>query len=363
MTQSGFRVSLESLKGFVKELFVKVGMPSEDAETEAKVLVWANLRGVDSHGVQLIPWYVQAVDIGHMNPRPKIKILKETPATLLIDADHAFGPVVTTFVMKQVMEKARKVGIGWAYIRDTNHQGAMGYYALMAAEQGLAGISSVCSRPNTAPYGAKAVGVSNNPIAIAVPAKHHPPLILDMATSVAAQARLTLAKEKGDPIPEGWVLDEEGNPITDPTKAAIMLPFGGFKGSGLSLMTECLISLMVDNPKLEPHLGPDVKPFRIGPLAGNEERIRQHIQNSLVAAIDIGTFTDVETYKEHIDTLIDRLKALPKAKGFSEIFLPGEPEDRTAEDRLKNGIPLPENTVRNLKSIAEQFGIEFPKGM
>jgi len=364
MSQSEIRVvPWEPLQEFAKEVFVQAGMPPEDAETEASVMVWANRRGVDSHGLQLLPWYVEAVDIGHMKVKPNIQIEKETPATLLIDADHAFGAVVTTFAMKKVIEKAKSVGIGWASIRKTNHQGAMGYYPLMAAEQGMAGIAWVCSSTNMVPWGARFPGVSNNPIAISVPAKRHRPLVLDMATSVAAAAKLFVAKDKGIPIPEGWVLDKDGNPTTDPWQAAVLMPVGGPKGSGLSIVLECLTSIMVDFPKLEPVLQGKEKSFGLGSVIGNPDRIRRHIQNSTVVAIDIGAFTDVEGYKEHIDNLIDGLKALPKAAGFSEIFVPGEPEWRTYDERSRSGIPLPEKTFQNLQSVAEKFNIKLPAGL
>lgn len=363
MAESEGRVAWAPLKEFTKEIFVRLGMPQEDAETEAKVLIWANLRGVDSHGVQLIPRYVEAIDLGYMKVKPNIKIEKETPATMLIDADYALGPVVTVFAMNRVMEKAKEVGIGWAFIRNTNHQGAMGYYPQIAAENDMAGIAWVCSLANMAPYGAKSAGTSNNPIAIAVPARRHRPLILDMATSVAAGAKLFVARDKGISIPQDWALDENGNPTTDPTKANILLPIGGAKGSGLSIMLECLTSVMVDNPKLEPVLQGKEESFRLSITVGKKERIRRHIQNSVVAAIDIGTFTDVESYKEHIDNLIGGLKALPKAEGFNEIFVPGEPEWRAYDERSKSGIPLPEKTARNLRSIEQRFNIGLPAGL
>jgi len=362
------RVAWQPLKEFTKEVFIQLGMPPEDAETEATVLIWANLRGVDSHGVLLIPIYVEWVEKEVMNPRPNIRVLKETPATLFVEADRAFGPVVTIFTMNRVIEKAKEAGVCWAAIRNTTHQGAMGYYALMAAEKGMAGLTFVCNPPNMAPYGAKTVGIHNSPIAISVPAKRHHPLILDMATSVVAAGKITLALDKGVPIPVGWATDKDGKPTTDPKQAAVLLPFGGFKGSGLSIMFECLSSIMMGNPLLEPALfgqevgapSPGKKSKVIGERTGLHIR---HIQNSVVAAVDISTFTDVEGYKEHIDNLIDGLKALPKAEGFSEIFVPGEPENRNFDDRSRNGIPLPEGTVRNLRNVAERFGIKLPPGL
>jgi LDH2 family malate/lactate/ureidoglycolate dehydrogenase len=340
----------ESLKEFTREVFVRVGLPPEDAEIEAEVLIWANLRGVDSHGVLRIPLYLEWVSAGTMNIRPNIQVLQETPATILIDADRAFGPVVTTMAMRRVMEKAKKVGIGWGLIRDTTHQGAMGYYSLMAAKQDMAGIAIVCGAPNMAPVGARAVGVANSPIAIAVPGRRHSAMILDMATSVAAGGKISLARDKGVPIPEGWALDKDGNPTTDPNLVKVYLPFSGPKGSGLALMFECLSSLMVGSPALEP-------------VMTGKPNVPRGVQNGIVAAIDIGTFADVEAYKEQVDNLIDALKALPKAEGSDEILVPGEPEDRVYQDRIKQGIPLPEGTVRNLRTVADKLGIELPPAL
>ncbi len=365
MIQNEVTVAWEPLSEFTKEVFVRVGMPPEDAETEATTLIWANLRGVDSHGVLRIPWYLENIDNGVMNPKPNIQVVKETPATLLIEADRALGPVVTTFAMNRVVEKAKEVGICWAIIRNLTHQGAIGYYALMAAKKDMAGIVFVGSPPNTAPHGARVAGVANSPIAIAVPAKRHRPLILDMATSVAAGGKISLAIDRGIPIPEGWALDKDGNPTTDPKQRAAMLPVGGPKGSGLAIMFECLSSVMANMPLLEPALlGKEIGPLPRGKKSeATRDRppyYRGRLQNSVVAAINISNFTDVEGYKEHIDNLIDVLKTLPKAEGFSEILVPGEPEDRTFDNRSRNGIPLPEGTVRNLQSVAERFGIELP---
>jgi len=346
MSQDEVRVAWQPLKAFTREVFIRTGMPPEDAEIVAEVLIWANLRGIDSHGVLRIPWYIDLVDAGQMNPRPNIEVLKETVATVFIEADRAFGPVVTTFAMNRVVEKAKQVGVGWGLIRNLTHQGAIGYYSLMAAKADMAGITFVCSPPNMAPYGAKAKGLHNSPVSVAVPAKRHRPIVLDMATSVAAGGKLLLAIDKGIPIPEGWALDSDGNPTTDPNRAAILIPVGGPKGSGLALMFECLSSIMADNPLLEPVLV-------------NKSQKSRHNQNSVVAAIDISMFTDVERYKSHIDALIDCLKALPKAEGVDEIFVPGELEDRCYDERIQHGIPIPERTIRNLRRVAERFEVEL----
>jgi LDH2 family malate/lactate/ureidoglycolate dehydrogenase len=344
------RVPAAELREFTKGVFIAAGLPSEDAALEAEVLVWANLRGVDSHGVLRIPWYVELIDRGDMNPRPTIRVERETAATVLIDGDRALGPVVTTVAMRQAIEKARTAGIGWAVIRNTTHQGAMAYYALMAVEAGMAGIAIVCSPPNMAPFGARAAGVHNSPISIAVPAGRHRPLCLDMATSVAAGGKLSLARDKGIPLPPGWALDGAGQPTTDAHQAKILLPFGGPKGSGLAMMFETLTSLMVGNPLL-------------GPALGGEAGAGRHRQNSVVAAIDVGAFTDLAAYRAEVDRLIDGLRALPRADGITEILVPGEPEDRTTEERERRGVPLPAGTVENLRRVAARFRVPVPAGL
>jgi len=350
MAESEPRVDWKELRVFTREVFIRVGVPAEDAEIEAELLVWANLRGVDSHGVLRIPWYLELIEKGEMKTRPNILVLQETPATVVIDADHALGPVVTTQAMRRVMAKASAVGIGWGVIKNTTHQGAMGYYPLMAADAGMAGLAFVCSPPNMAPYGAKAAGVHNSPIAICVPGKNRRPLLLDMATSVAAGGKLRLAKDRGTPLPVGWALTANGVPATDPHAAAILLPFGGPKGSGLALMFECLSSLMVGDPLLEPAL--DARPGA-----------QAHRQHGVVAAIDIGRFTDLEVYRAHVDGVIAGLKRLPRADGCTEILVPGEIEDRVHEERAEKGIPLPVGTIRNLQKVAERFGIPMPAGV
>ena len=267
---------------------------------------------------------------------------------LYMEADRAFGPVVTVQAMERIMEKARHVGIGWALIRNLTHQGAIGYYSLLAAQQGMAGITIVCSPPNMAPYGARAAGLHNSPIAIAVPAARHHPLVLDMATSVAAGGKLTLAQDKRIPLPEGWALDAEGMPTTDPFLAKNLLPVGGPKGSGLALMFQALTSQMAANPLLAPVL---------------DGQSNTHGQNSIVAVIDISLFTDLDEYRAGIDELIDHLKALPKADGFDDIHMPGEPEFGTLAERTQNGIPLPPGTVEKLRAAAQRFDLTLPQAI
>ena len=340
------RVAWNRLQSFTAAVFEHAGLTAEDAAVEAEVLVWANLRGVDSHGVQHVAGYVRSVEAGHYNPRPDIRIERETAATMLIEADRAFGPVVTTFAMNHAIAKARGSGIGWVLIRNTTHQGAMAYYAQMAARENMAGIASVCNPPNMAPPGARAPGVHNSPIAIAVPGSGNRFISLDMATSVAAFGKLDVAVDRDESIPDTWALDEDGHPTTDPSLARYLQPAGGYKGYGLALIFECLSSLMVGNPLLTAAItGPGATPG---------------VQNSFIAAIDIAAFTDPVEYRANIDELTAAMKGLPRAEGVDELFVPGEPEERVHRERLVNGIPLPPGTREKLNEVAVKFGLKVP---
>jgi len=342
------------LEDFTAAVFERVGLPSEDARTEAKVLIWANLRGVDSHGVLRIPLYIDLVDKGVMNTSPNITTLAESAATILVDADNAFGPVVTVATMQKVLDKARNVGVGWAVIRNTTHQGAMGYYVHMAADIGMAGIAIVCSPPNMAPFGARASGVHNSPIAIGVPGGNHGPLVLDMATSVAAGGKLELAKDKGLPIPKEWAIDADGNPTTDPHQSASLLPAGGPKGSGLAMMFECLASLTAGNPLIAPTL--------LARNNGGQAPVGM-VQNSVLAAVNIASFTSVSGYRQDLDRTVEGIKSLPPVEGATEVMVPGEPEARVLAERSQNGIPLPNGTVERLREVASRLEVPMPNGL
>ena len=338
-------IDKDTLEAFARQAFEKAGMSAEDARTEAEVLIWANLRGVDSHGVQRIPLYLDFIEKGWMKTRPEIRIIKESPAVLFMDADRALGPIPTVQAMRAAIEKARNVGIGWTLIRDVTHQGAMGYYSEMAAAEGMAGMAIVSSPPNMAPFGARAAGLHNSPIAFSFPAGRYRPITLDMATSVAAGGKLDVASDKGVPIPVDWALAPDGSETTDPNVASILLPAGGAKGSGLALAFQCLTSLMANSPLIVPVL-------RGG--------VREHKQNSVVAAIDIDFFIDPDEYRHLLDETIDELKALPKADGHEEILMPGEPEQRMLEARSRDGIPLPPGTVEKLRETARRLDLTSP---
>ena len=335
-----------ALRGFATDIFARAGMPEADAAVVADVLVWANLRGVDTHGVMRIPRYVDLIENGDMNARPAITIRTETPASVLIEADRAAGPVAMMRGTTAAVRKARDAGVGLALVRATTHVAALGYYTLAAARDGMAAVALAASWPNVAYHGARAAGVSTSPISIAVPGTE--PVVLDMATSVVSMGKLNQAKRTGEPIPEGWALDKDGKPTTDPQAAQIPLPMAGPKGSGLSLMIECITSLAAANPLLAES------------LEGTPEG-RRHRQNGFVMAIDLAQFGDPGRFRREVDRLVKALKSLPVDPQAGEILMPGERGRRTFQSRSRDGIPIPRAVYDELQTLANRLGVAmFP---
>jgi ureidoglycolate dehydrogenase (NAD+) len=336
-------VAADALRRFASDLLTRAGMPPAHADTVADVLVWANLRGVDSHGVMRIPRYIELIGNGDVNPHPNLTRRVDTTAAVVLEADRAAGPVAMTAAMAAAVSKAREAGVGLAFVRGTTHTSAVGYYALRAVDEGMAGIALSASGPNMVYHGARAAGVSTNPIAIAVPGDRGP-LLLDMATSVISMGSLMHARKMGQAIPPGVAIDGNGALTTDSQAARTPLPVGGPKGSGLSLMIECLTSLVLANPLL-------------AEVLEGTPRGRHHRQNGLTLAIDIARFGDPAAFRREVERMIAALKALPRHPDVAEILMPGERGDRTAERRRREGIPLPRAIAEELRALADRLGV------
>jgi len=334
----------DALRRFAAEVFARAGLSDEHAGIVADVLVWANLRGVDSHGVMRVPRYVELIAAGDLNPRPAIGVRTEAPAAVVIDADRAAGPVAMTVGMAAAVRKAKSAGVGVAFVRATTHTAALGYYTLAAAREGLAALALAGSGPNMAYHGARAAGVSTSPISIAVPGGERAPLLLDMATGVVALGKLMQARRTNQPIPSGWALDRTGKPTTDPQAAQIPLPLGGPKGSGLALLVECLTSLVVANPILAES------------LEGTPQG-RRHTQNGLALAIDLARFGEPAAFRREVDRLVKAIKALPPDPDGGEILVPGERGDRVRAARLRDGIPIPRVIYDELRRVGEKLAV------
>src|SRR5579863_2336984 len=343
----GVTLAAEKLAALTQAIFEKTGMSAAHAAKIAEVLVWADLRGAPSHGVQRIPRYIEIIDAGEMNVRAEMKIVKELPSAVLIDADRAPGQVSMSFAAAEATRKARAGGIGLALVRRTTHTAALGYYTRLAALDGMAAFAGSASWPNMIYHGAREVGVATNPFSIAVPRSQGEPLILDMATGVVALGKIVHAARTGQPIPEGWALDDQGNPTTDPKKAALPLPLGGPKGAGLSLMIEAISSLITANAIIA------------DTLEGKPEG-KAHRQNAFLIAIDIAQFRDLPGFDRDLARTIAGLKAQPRQEGFEEILMPGERGARELEKRRAAGITVPAATWNEIMKVADRFGVTPP---
>ena len=341
-------VTAEALKEFAARVFAACDVGPDDAALWADILVWANLRGVDSHGVLRIPRYIQTLGNGDINARANIAVERRSGAIAVIDCDAAPGPVAMARAMDEAIARAREVHIGWCIARNITHAGAIGYFAQIAARAGMAGMAMVASRPMMAYHGGRTAALSTNPLAIAVPGGDHPPLVLDMSSSTASMGKVMEARDAGRPIPDNWGMDAAGHMTNDPNAVSTLMPLGGAKGSGLSLMFECLVSLMGANPLIAPLIQPGADPsgFR---------------QNGLCVAIDISAFTGLDDYQQQVDDLAGAITALPKAEGVEQIYAPGERGDAVLAERTKNGIPLPQGTWDRIAKAVAPLGVEMPE--
>jgi ureidoglycolate dehydrogenase (NAD+) len=343
----GITLSAAQLATLAQAIFEQAGMSAAHAAKIAEVLVWADLRGAPSHGVQRIPRYIEIIDAGEMNTRADMKIVKELPAAVLIDADRAPGQVAMSFAAAEATRKAKAGGIGLALVRRTTHTAALGYYTRLVALDGMAAFAGSASWPNMIYHGAREVGVATNPFSIAVPRGQSEPLILDMATGVVALGKIVHAARTGQPIPEGWALDKDGKPTTDPKEAALPLPLGGPKGSGLALMIEFIASLITANPLI------------VETLEGTAEG-KKHRQNAFLVAIDIAAFGGLDVFGASVERTVTDLKALPRQDGVAEILMPGERGERESGKRRKSGITIPAATWKEIGRVAARFGVALP---
>jgi len=340
----------DELLKFTTGVFTALGVSPAHAELWADVLIWANLRGVDSHGVLRIPSYVDNIEQGAINPTPNIAIDPLQGAVAKLDADFGPGPVAFKAAMDEAVKKAEQFNIGWCSIGNMTHAGAVGYFALQAAKAGFAGIVMSASRPMMAYPGASVPVVSTNPIAIAVPGGDHPPLLFDMATSQSGLGKIMQARDSGTAIPDNWGLDENGQPTTDPHQVSMLAPLGGAKGAGLSLMIECLTSLAINNPLIEPSL-------RTG-----EGKLGRKI-NGVAMALNLSVFGALDVYRENVDALAGKIVSLPKSPGAAQIYAPGERGDAVLKIREISGIPLPQGTIDRLKPVADKLKLTLPAAL
>jgi LDH2 family malate/lactate/ureidoglycolate dehydrogenase len=333
------------LRDYARRLLIAGGFRPEDARKTANLLVWANLRGVDSHGVLRIPRYVEMVERGMINAAATPRVVSEHGAVALVDADLAPGATGMELVSRKAVEIAGRMGVGLCVGRNVTHAGAVGYFAQDIVKAGLVGIVMTASKPLMAYPGAKGEAVSTNPLAIAAPsADAGAPIVLDMSTAAVALGKIMAAKAAGRPIPEGWGVDTEGRTTTDPAAVKALLPMAGHKGAGLSLMIEVLCSLLAGNPLIAPALaGANPPGF-----------------NGLVIAIDPGAFGDREGFLANVRSLASTIHALPAAAGGNAVLLPGERGRLIEAQRRDTGISLPPGIASMLSELASRLDVDAP---
>jgi LDH2 family malate/lactate/ureidoglycolate dehydrogenase len=340
-------VPAPELERLLTDIYVAHGMREADGAVLARVLVWASLRGIDSHGVSRALRYVELCEKGDANPRPEISAHRTRPSVLVIDADRAPGPVALSAAMAEAIDTARETGIAWAAVRATTLTGALGYYTSLAAEAGMVGIGIVAGMPNMAYEGARGAAVATSPLSIAVPAEREPTVLLDMATAVIALGKITQYRNQGKELPPGVAATKDGTPTTDPELAAVPLPLGGAKGSGMSLVFELLTSVLTGNAI-------------VSSFHGSEPDGKRHRQNATVLALDVAAFMPLDEFRRAVDETLATIKALPRMAQDEEIRFPGERGARSEAERRASGIPLPKKLWESLLAEAGRLGVEVP---
>lgn len=346
-------ISFADLKSFCKQVYQRVGVPDDEADIVADLLARADLRGVETHGVTRLPIYIQRLQKGYVRAECKMTIVREKGATAFIEAHGSMGHVVSYKAMEMAIQKAMEFGMGWVSVKDSGHFGVAGLFPMMALEKDFIGYVVTNSAPMVAPYGGRERILGNNPLSFAFPADRYPAIVLDMSISVVSSGKLILCRKKGEKIPLGWAYDKNGLPTEDPYEGyeggGSLAAIGEYKGYGMILAHEMLTSVLTGGKWTQ----------YIKSLYEEDKTGIQGTCHSFMA-INPDCFIGREKFKKDMDQYIQTIKESRKAKNATEILMPGEPECRTETKRLKEGIPLAPNTVKELIALGESFGISLP---
>lgn len=350
---------IEKLQEFSARVFQHFGVPAEDAQLAAEVLAASDLRGIESHGVARLHTYFDMLTLGRINPRPQLRIVRESPSTATVDGDNGLGLVVGPKANQIAMDKADHSGTGWVSVCHTNHFGIAGYYVLRALERDMIGWAMTNSTKLVAPLWGGERMLGTNPIAIAFPAASNPPIVIDMATSACAFGKVEMARRRQEQVPRGWIVDGEGRDSVDPDdmiQGGALLPLGSFremgghKGYCLATMVDVLCCVLSGA-----NWGPFAPPFAL----------RQEIPTRSVGkgighffgAMRIDAFCDVDEFKRQIDDWIAVFRATRPQPGSPGVMIPGDPEFQAEQWRRAEGIPLVMPVVEELRDISARTGI------
>jgi L-2-hydroxycarboxylate dehydrogenase (NAD+) len=354
-------LSIESLKEFSARVFRHFGVPEDDAKQAADVLAAADLRDIESHGVARLHTYFDMLSLDRINAKPQTKIVRETASTATVDGDNGLGLVVGPKANQIAIEKALDSGSGWVSVRNTNHFGIAGYYALQSLEYDLIGWAMTNSTKLVAPLWGVERMLGTNPMAIAFPGKKEHPIVIDMATCAAAYGKIEMARRKGEPIPAGWAIDKHGNVTTDPNEmveGGALSPLGserergGHKGYCLAVMVDVLSCVLSGA-----NWGPFAPPFAL-----RQEIPKRSVGKGIghfFGAMRIDGFIDPDEFKRQVDDYIQVLRATKPAPGTKGPLIPGDPEREAEKVRQKGGVPLVLPVIEELRDISKKTGIPF----
>jgi len=342
------RLRADALRAFTEKAFRQVGVPAEDAKTIAALMIEADLQGSDGHGIFRLPQYIRRLQAGGANPSPKIRVERERAAMALVNGDNGMGHLAMTYAANLAIEKARAAGSAWVGVRWSNHAGPASLYARMPLREGMIGMYFAVGNANhLPPWGGVEMLLSTNPVAVAIPAGEEPPIVLDMATTVAAFGKVKTRAQRGETMPEGWMVDREGRPLTDPKRMneGFLLPIGGYKGYGMALVFGILAGTLNNAT-----MGRDVVDF-------NADDATPTNTGQAILAIDVSAFDDVNKFKERVDELARDIRGSERMKGYERIFLPGEQSHERREERSRLGVPVPPALLATLNQLGEKLGI------
>jgi LDH2 family malate/lactate/ureidoglycolate dehydrogenase len=343
MMDEGGRIAASAIAGFIADAMTAVGLPPADAARVAELMVEADLAGADAHGVFRLPQYVRRIRAGGVNPKPHITVEQTAPATAMIDGDNGMGHLVMRRAADTAIALAKDTGVAWVGARRSNHAGAAGTYAAMTLPHDMIGIYSAVANANHMPaWGAAESLLSTNPIAIAVPAGAEPPVVLDIATTVVSYGTVKAYKLQGKPMPEGWMVGRDGQPLTDSARSGdgLLMPIGGHKGSGLALVLGLLAGTLNGAA-----FGREVVDFN----ADDESACNT---GHFIIALDVARFLPVAEFKSAVDHHLRDLKASARLPGFDAIRMPGEQRAARRADRSANGVPVFPEVIEQLDRLA-----------
>jgi LDH2 family malate/lactate/ureidoglycolate dehydrogenase len=347
-TDGNVIISAEPLTRFCTAVFMKLGVPPEQATAIAVNLVAADLEGVASHGVVRLPIYVERLRAGVVNPRPNIRVTRETATTAVVDGDNGMGQWVGMRAMQTAIDKGLAANCAFVSVRNSNHFGAASYYSRMAVAHDMVGFSFTIGGINhMTPWGGAEAILGNNPLSIALPAGEERPIVLDMACSVAARGKIIVAAKDGTPIPDDWATGPDGRPTTDPVEAlkGFVLPVGGPKGYALTLMIG-LLSTMLSGAAF----GSEVTDMY-------EDLERAQNVGHLFGVLPIACFESLDVYKRRVDKAIREIRNVPRVEGVERIYLPGEREEISAEAQQRSGIPIKSSVWNELLKVGESLDV------